>query len=99
MTPDNAMELSADLNAGTATPPDTFRWLAAVVRRLKADVSFDTALLCVSHCLVEAEASAEQGRDIRASRLLSLAEACALRSGYLELVSLVWAYEAPPGRE
>ena len=61
------------------------------------DVSFDIALLCVSHCLTEAEANAESGSFGQAHRLLHLAETYALQFGYLELLSLVWVYESAVG--
>jgi hypothetical protein len=65
-------------------------------------VSFEMALLRVSHCLTEAEAWAERGSSRNANHLFHLAEAYALLSGYLELLSLVWSYNdcsissAPP---
>lgn len=61
------------------------------------DVSFEAALLCVSHCLTEAEARAECGSLQQASHLLYLAESYALRSGYVELLSLVWVYDSAIG--
>ena len=61
------------------------------------DVPFETALLCVSHCLTEAEARAERGSLRQANRLLHLAESYALRFGYVELLSLVWVYDSVIG--
>jgi hypothetical protein len=57
------------------------------------EVSFELALLRVSHCLTEAEGWAERGSSRKAGHLFHLAEAYALRSGYLELLSLVWSYK------
>jgi hypothetical protein len=55
-------------------------------------IPFELALLRVSHCLTEAERWAERGSSRKADHLFHLAEAYALRSGYLELLSLVWSY-------
>jgi hypothetical protein len=60
-----------------------------------SEIPFESALLRVSHCLTEAEAWAERGSPRRANHLFHLAESYALQSGYLELLSLVWAYKVP----
>ena len=57
------------------------------------EISFESALLRVSHCLTNAELWAEFGSPRRANHLFHLAEVCALKSGYLELLSLVWSYD------
>lgn len=54
---------------------------------------FDDALLRVSNCLAEAEDCAARDLTLRAEHLFRVAEVFALRSGYLELVRLVWAYD------
>ncbi len=58
------------------------------------EIPFDLALLRVSHCLTEAEGWAERGSARKANHFFHLAEAYALRSGYLELLSLVWTYDS-----
>ncbi|MES2459486.1 MAG: hypothetical protein V4671_02825 [Armatimonadota bacterium] len=57
------------------------------------EVPFEAALLSVSHCLTEAEAWAECGSLRKAEHLFHLAEAYAMKSGYLELLTLVWSYD------
>jgi hypothetical protein len=58
------------------------------------EIPFETALLHVSHCLTEAEACAERGSLRKATHLFHLAEVYALRTGYVELLSLVWSYDS-----
>jgi hypothetical protein len=57
------------------------------------EIPFELALLRVSHCLTEAEAWAERGFLRKAEHLFHLAESYALRSGYIELLTLVWSYD------
>ncbi|MBC8104458.1 MAG: hypothetical protein H7Z41_17925 [Cytophagales bacterium] len=54
--------------------------------------SFEAALMGVAHCLTEAEAWEERGSPLYAGHLMHLAEVYALRTGYVELLRLVWTY-------
>jgi hypothetical protein len=54
---------------------------------------FDQALYNVSDCLSEARCARDQGHDRRARAFYAAAERYASRTGYVELLRLVWAYE------
>lgn len=67
----------------------------AVAAITDADVlalPFETALFTLSDCLAEAHCALEWGDIRRAHVLHRLAERYALRSGYVELLQLTWAY-------
>ena len=53
---------------------------------------FETALFTLSDCLAEAHCALEWGDMRRAYILHRLAERYALRTGYVELLQLTWAY-------
>jgi len=96
MALDEATEHSARMPAMQDAPLITISWLISAARRLAVtETSFDNALLCVSNCLAEADDWAGRGYAQRARRLFQLAEVCALYSGYIELIRLVWAYDIP----
>lgn len=59
--------------------------------------AFDAALFVVADCLSEARDLERIGRAYRARTLYAFAEAYALRTGFVELAHLVWAYEDGPG--
>ena len=58
--------------------------------------SFDAALFQIADFLTDARSLEQRGSGRRAATVYALAEAYALRTGYVELLSLVWAY-APAG--
>ena len=58
-----------------------------------SSLSFDTALFVVSDCLSEAQCCAQNGNAHKARLLYRLAERYALKTGYTELLRLVWTYE------
>lgn len=54
---------------------------------------FDHALYVVSDCLSEAHWASAREERRRAAALFCAAERYAARTGYVELMNLVWAYE------
>lgn len=59
--------------------------------------SFDAALSQVADLLTDAR-HLEQGGDVRRAEMVyALAEEYALRSGFVELMRLVWAYAVDAG--
>lgn len=55
--------------------------------------SFDSALYVVSECITEARCFEESGDAQRAHLLYRFAERYALRTGFMELMRLVWTYQ------
>lgn len=53
---------------------------------------FDTALLEVSNFLADARILEQSGNTRHAAIAYSVAESYAVRTGFLELIHLVWAY-------
>jgi len=90
-------DLPDSLAGAVGAPPITLHGLIKAAHELRSATppSFDTALLCVSNCLTEAEHWTSCGAVQRARQLYRLAEFCAICSGYLELIRLVWAYDIP----
>jgi hypothetical protein len=58
--------------------------------------TFEHALFLVSCCLAEARCCEERGAQHRADILYTLAERYAVRTGYTELIRLVWLYQEAP---
>jgi hypothetical protein len=58
--------------------------------------TFEHALFLVSNCLAEARCCEERGATRRAQILYTLAERYAVRTGFTELIRLVWLYQEPP---
>ena len=58
--------------------------------------TFDAALSDVSDFLSDARNLERRGHSRRALSVYALAETYALRSGFLELVRLVWVYAPTP---
>ena len=61
----------------------------------RSDTDFDAALSHIADLLADARHWEGCGHARRAALLYALAERKALRSGFLELVRLVWAYADP----
>ena len=59
---------------------------------------FQSALLTIAELLADARYLEQRGRGERAHAVYALAEARALRSGFLELAHLVWSYCPPFAR-
>ena len=55
---------------------------------------FDLVLAAISDILADARRLEQQGAECRAAILYAMAERYALRTGFLELLNLVWAYDA-----
>lgn len=64
---------------------------SSLTKAVKPD--FDHALFIISDCLSEARCASAREESRRAAALFSAAERYAARTGYLELMNLVWAYE------
>jgi predicted alpha/beta hydrolase family esterase len=60
-------------------------------------LSFDAALSHLADLLADARNLEHGGHVRRAEMVYALAEGYALRSGFLELLRLVWAYSVVPG--
>lgn len=58
--------------------------------------NFEVALADVADLLADARDLEQRGNAGRAEFVYRLAEACALRSGFLELLRLVWCYTTAP---
>ena len=60
--------------------------------------TFESALLDVSDLLSDAHGLEQRGQGETACAVYALAEECAVRSGFLELMRLVWAHAPAPSR-
>ena len=60
--------------------------------------AFEAALLDIADLLSDAHCLERRGCQEKARVIYALAEECALRSGYLELMRLVWAHSSAPAR-